>query len=336
MGKPDLWMPWYIADYMRDTMHLTCEQDGAYRRLIDAYWINGTALPDDDEALAAITKLPMDRWQKYRPTLIKFFTTAEGVWYHKRIEKELKDARDNIEQKRLAGNASAKKRWGNNNGKVTGVITDVTTGVTNTQNSQNLTHITKSNERYNGRGNGAGNGEGNGAHATSPSPSPILSSKESLPGVKGGNALEPPDYDDVIHHNGESQEPLRNSGYPTDEEMNEQMTDLQRIYNAYPKKTGERAARKAITMALREIRQPNAVEWLLGRVQAFAASPVGRGRFCKDRARWFNEGCYNDDPATWEKSDHVETPADRQRREKKEREIEYQGGNLPVLYGKPD
>ena len=31
------WYPWYPADFRIDTAHLTAEQDGIYRRLIDYY-----------------------------------------------------------------------------------------------------------------------------------------------------------------------------------------------------------------------------------------------------------------------------------------------------------
>ena len=41
--------------------------------------------------------------------------------------------------------------------------------------------------------------------------------------------------------------------------------------------------------------------YLLGKMQAFAASPIGRGdkQYIPHPATWLNNGRYDDDPATW-------------------------------------
>jgi uncharacterized protein YdaU (DUF1376 family) len=77
-------MPLYIGDYLADTMHLTCEQSGAYLHLIMHYWRAGS-LPDNDAALAQITRLPLKSWKAHRPILAAFF---DAGWKHKRIEAE--------------------------------------------------------------------------------------------------------------------------------------------------------------------------------------------------------------------------------------------------------
>jgi uncharacterized protein YdaU (DUF1376 family) len=77
-------MPLYIGDYLADTMHLTCEQSGAYLHLIMHYWRAGS-LPDDDVALAQIARLPAKAWKAHKPIISAFF--GKG-WTHKRIDAE--------------------------------------------------------------------------------------------------------------------------------------------------------------------------------------------------------------------------------------------------------
>jgi uncharacterized protein YdaU (DUF1376 family) len=61
MPKLDIWMPFYLADYIADTSHLNPPQDSAYQRLLWHSWRTGKALPDDLEALIQITKMA-PRW----------------------------------------------------------------------------------------------------------------------------------------------------------------------------------------------------------------------------------------------------------------------------------
>jgi len=130
MTKPDDWYPHYIADYAADTMHLTTLQHGAYRLLMDAYWRNQGPLNDDDEALAAITRLPLKDWRKMRPTIGRFFQIdfVAATWTHKRIERELTRAWTNSENQSRAGRASAEaRRQRKLNGGSTPVATEVST-----------------------------------------------------------------------------------------------------------------------------------------------------------------------------------------------------------------
>lgn len=87
MAKCDVWMPLYIGDYLSNTGRLTTEQHGAYMLLIMDYWVSGR-LPNDDNALAAITRLPLDKWLIVRKTLSRFFTVTDSEWIQERIESE--------------------------------------------------------------------------------------------------------------------------------------------------------------------------------------------------------------------------------------------------------
>ena len=88
-AKSKIWMPFYWADYLADTVHLSTEEHGAYMLLIGAYWQAGGPLVDDDARLARITRLPLRRWKIVRETLAEFFTIADQKWHLKRADEEL-------------------------------------------------------------------------------------------------------------------------------------------------------------------------------------------------------------------------------------------------------
>lgn len=109
--KPDVWMPLYIGDYLADTTRLTTEQHGAYLLLIMDYWRNGPP-PDDDEVLANITRLSASAWKKHRASIARMFVVGSGEWRHKRVDEELKEAKDNSEKFVARAKNAAAKRWG--------------------------------------------------------------------------------------------------------------------------------------------------------------------------------------------------------------------------------
>lgn len=93
MQKTDIWMPLYIGDYLADTSRLTTEQHGAYLLLLMDYWRSGR-LPNNDQVLAQITKLPLETWLIHKGVLQGFFEIVDGELIHSRVEKELDDSKD--------------------------------------------------------------------------------------------------------------------------------------------------------------------------------------------------------------------------------------------------
>lgn len=110
--KIDIWMPLYIADYLADTSRLTTEQHGAYLLILMDYWRNG-APPDDDMVLSQITRMSPDAWSIARASIQHFFDVENNRWTHRRVEKELLQARDKKEVHVARAKAAAQKRWGN-------------------------------------------------------------------------------------------------------------------------------------------------------------------------------------------------------------------------------
>lgn len=103
MSRP--WMPWYVADFVADTLHLSAAQTGSYMLLIGHYWQHGE-LPGDDAALARVARMTPAEWRKAKPAIAAFFHDG---WHHKRIDAELARASD-ISSKRAA---SAKQKHSN-------------------------------------------------------------------------------------------------------------------------------------------------------------------------------------------------------------------------------
>lgn len=115
MSETGAWMPLYWGDYLSDTTHLTTEEHGAYFLLIGSYWRRGRALPDDDDFLAATTKSTKFVWRKLRNKLSPFFEISNGIWTHKRIEKEILRCSGRLKSARAngrAGGLATKQRAG--------------------------------------------------------------------------------------------------------------------------------------------------------------------------------------------------------------------------------
>ena len=108
--KVDTYMPIVIGDYLKDTMHLACSEHGAYLLLLFHYWTSGP-LPDDDRKLAAIARCERSAWPEIREVIAPFFSIADGVWTHKRVEQELLRARAKQARNVERAKAAADARW---------------------------------------------------------------------------------------------------------------------------------------------------------------------------------------------------------------------------------
>ncbi len=90
MTSRPIWMPLYIADYLRDTRHLTTLQHGAYLLLIMEYWTKGK-VPSTDAERARVTALNPKQWRSNKSVIAEMF---EPDWRHARIERELEKAKE--------------------------------------------------------------------------------------------------------------------------------------------------------------------------------------------------------------------------------------------------
>jgi len=100
-----------IADYRKDTIHLTLLEHGCYRQLIDQYYLNEDPLPLDLTRVFRLLNARSDDEQTAIKNVINdFFTETENGFIHTRCDLEIQYYRDRIELASKAGKASAVKR----------------------------------------------------------------------------------------------------------------------------------------------------------------------------------------------------------------------------------
>lgn len=111
-AKPDVWMPFYVGDYLGDTMELTTEQHGAYLLLLLAAWKKGAYLPNNDESLASICKCDKKAWARVSYAVLPYFTeTDDGAQiYQARQLDEYQLASKNNETQRVNGSKGGRPR----------------------------------------------------------------------------------------------------------------------------------------------------------------------------------------------------------------------------------
>ena len=100
----------HLGDYLRDTAHLSMIEDGAYRRLLDAYYIREQPLPSELREVYRLVRASSKQDREAVDTVLREFfqQTAQG-WRHERCERELARFRDG-EADRDAARENAKER----------------------------------------------------------------------------------------------------------------------------------------------------------------------------------------------------------------------------------
>ena len=111
------YMPLYVADYLADTTHLTCEEHGAYLLLLMSMWRAGGRLPTDDARLAKLTRMTAKEWASAKASVLPFFVRRGGHLTHKRLSKERAKYDDKCVRLSEAGKRGAAEKRKKNNGK---------------------------------------------------------------------------------------------------------------------------------------------------------------------------------------------------------------------------
>lgn len=111
------WFPLEPGRYLKNTMHLTTRQHGAYWLLIMAAFEARGVLPGTDQGLMAITRLSTKEWREDGDVLKAFLTRDGDRWVHEFAKHQREDAEARVAAKSSAGKKGAHKRW---NGRANG------------------------------------------------------------------------------------------------------------------------------------------------------------------------------------------------------------------------
>lgn len=99
--------PFHIGDYISHTSHLTDEEDLAYRRMIDLYYM--TEQPFNDSS--TIARRIRTSVEIVDSLLSEFFEFCDdNCWHSKRVDEEIEKYHSRLDQASKAGKASAKAR----------------------------------------------------------------------------------------------------------------------------------------------------------------------------------------------------------------------------------
>lgn len=101
-----------IADYRKDTIHLSLIEHYAYRQLLDQYYLTEQPIPlDEEKVMRSLCVRIADDMQAVRNVLNDFFLKTENGYIHKRCDVEI----EAYHAKSKSASESAKARWANKN-----------------------------------------------------------------------------------------------------------------------------------------------------------------------------------------------------------------------------
>ena len=109
---PTIWMPFYIGDTLADTQHLTTEEFGALILLRAYYWRNQGPIVDDDQRLATVCRLSIERFGKLKPNLAEFYEIYGDKWKSKEFDALIIEAWGFKARASERGKKGAEARWG--------------------------------------------------------------------------------------------------------------------------------------------------------------------------------------------------------------------------------
>lgn len=153
--------PFHIGDYVSATRHLSWEEDAAYRRLLDTYYVAEKPLPRDLRQVCRLVLATTDSQREaVQVVLEEFFELTDAGWINRRADDEILAMQEKKQKQRERAN----KRWHSQD--------------TNAGNATAMPRHTKS--------DAVASKSDAGAMPPTPTPTPTPKNKEPIPGGMGG------------------------------------------------------------------------------------------------------------------------------------------------------
>lgn len=99
-------MPFLTGDYLKNTMHLSTEEHGAYFLMLIHLW-HHDKIRNDKKTLKNITKLSSKKLQNILP----FFVEKDGFLTHQKVDEEKVRAEENQKKTKERAEKAAAARW---------------------------------------------------------------------------------------------------------------------------------------------------------------------------------------------------------------------------------
>jgi len=92
-----------IADYRKDTGHLSTIEHGIFRQLIDWYYLDEQPIPIETQVVSRRLRLGSDDLISLENVLSDFFQKTDKGYVHKRIEFEIREYHEQAEKNKANG-----------------------------------------------------------------------------------------------------------------------------------------------------------------------------------------------------------------------------------------
>jgi uncharacterized protein YdaU (DUF1376 family) len=104
MKAPLPWMKYYVGDFEKMTAAMSVAERGAYQRLVDHYWSQGS-ITSNEAAICRITRTTPDEWLTLRDAVMAMFEFdhGEALWRCHYLDKLREEQRHEYKQQREAG-----------------------------------------------------------------------------------------------------------------------------------------------------------------------------------------------------------------------------------------
>lgn len=107
-------MPFFVGDYLRDTMHLSTEEHGAYLLLIMACWNSDGKVKNTDKHCSSIARVTLEQWASIKDAILPFFLEKDGFLIHDKVSRIKAEASQKYEKRKEAGAKGGRAKSLNN------------------------------------------------------------------------------------------------------------------------------------------------------------------------------------------------------------------------------